>query len=396
MKGTLMPTLDSIMFNSPLGTIYGPYEEGSSMKIAKLLDVKMVSDSVRARHILLKIENGDTAKAMATADSLKNAIKKGSSFEMLAMTFSQDPGSGMKGGDLGWFRQGQMVPTFNDASFNGNVGDMPIVKSDFGVHLIEIMDKSKPTRQVKVGIVERKIEPSQKTFDAMYNKASEFASKNTTAEAFDSSIVKQGLSKRLADNLRESEKNVPGLDQPREMIRWAYTAEKGDISKVFTFGDKYVIAHLVDIKEKGFLPLESVKDQVTAEVRKTKKADMLIEKFNNAGGGSIDAVAQKLNVTATDAENVVFANGYIAGIGSEPKLVGTIFALKPNQLSKPVKGETGVSEVMVKKFNEPQATKDYSANMKQLADGIKQRSEYEVFNALKEEAGVEDYRGKFY
>ena len=166
---------------------------------------------------------------------MKNAIKKGSKFDMLAMMFSQDPGSGSKGGDHGWFRTGMMVKEFNDACFDSKVGDMPIVTSQFGVHLIEVTAKGPSTRQVQVAILQRKIEPSQKTYDLLYNKASEFAVKNTTGESFDSSIVKQGLNKRIADNIRENDKNVPGLEQPRELVRWAYAAKKNDVSKVFTF-----------------------------------------------------------------------------------------------------------------------------------------------------------------
>ena len=264
------------------------------------------------------------------------------------------------------------------------------------VHLIEVTAKGSSTRQIQVAYLQRKIEPSQKTYDLLYNKASEFAIKNTTGEAFDSSIVKQGLNKRIADNIRENDKNVPGLEQPRELVRWAYGAKKNDVSKVFTFGDKYVLAHLTDIKDKGYLPLESVKEQVTAEVRKQKKGQLLAEKITNAGAGSIDAIAQKLNVTAADADNINFANGYVAGIGNEPKVIGTIFSTKPNQVTKPIIGDNGVTIVMVKSINEGVTTKDFSANIKQLADQRKSRSDYELFNALKEKANIEDNRGKFY
>ena len=281
-KGTLAQAIDTALFNAPVGTVVGPFQDGNSLKLAKLTGTKMISDSVKARHILLKIENGDTAKAVATADSLKNAIKKGSKFEALASQFSQDPGSAIKGGDLGWFRPGMMVPEFNDACFNGNKGDMPVVTSQFGVHLIQIMDKGAASRQIQVAVVERKIEASQKTFDNLYNKANEFASRNNSGEAFDSSIIKQGLNKRIADNVRENDKSIPGLDQPRELVRWAYTAKEDDVSKVFTLGDKYVVAHLTEIRDKGFLPLDVVKDQVTVEVRKQKKGEMLVEKFKNA------------------------------------------------------------------------------------------------------------------
>ena len=395
-KGTLKPELDSVMFNSNIGTIVGPYLDGESMKLAKLAEVKMVSDSVKARHILLKFENGDTAAALAKADSLKNVIEKGGKFDVLAPIFSGDPGSAVKGGDLGWFRQGMMVQPFNDACFNGKKGDMAIVTSQFGVHLIEIMDKGVPSKQVQVAIVERKIEPSQKTYDNIYNKAMEFASKNPDAPSFESSIVKQGLNKRIADNIRENDKNILGLDQPRELVRWAFTAKKDDISKVFTFGDKYAIARLTEIREKGTLPLDLVKDQVTAEVRKTKKADILIEKFNKASGTTIDEIAQKLNTTATDADNVTFANNYIPGIGNEPAVVGTIYNAKANQITKPIKGDNGVAVVYIVSVKEAPPITDIPGNKKQITDQRKRRSDYEVFNALKEKANIDDNRGRFY
>jgi peptidyl-prolyl cis-trans isomerase D len=396
-KSTL-PLIDSSLFTASTGTVVGPFEDGGSIKISKLNAVKMVPDSVKARHILLKIEGNDTAAVMARADSLKNAIKKGSSFADLATKFSQDPGSAIKGGDLGWFLPGRMVKPFNDACFEGKKGDLPIVISQFGVHLIEILDKGKESKQVQIATLTRKVEPSQKTYDALYNKANQFAATASSGDAFDSAVVKQGLNKRTADNIRESDKNIPGLEQPRELIRWVYKAEKGEVSKAFTVGEKYVIAHLVSIKEKGIQPLEDVRPQVTAAVIRQKKADMLIEKFNKqaAGATTIDAVAQKMNTGVTDANNLTFLNTYIPAAGNEPRVVGTAFALKQGEISKPIKGESGVFIVMVSSVTEPAPAKDFEANRKQLLDQRKGRSEYEVFNALKEKANIEDNRGRFY
>lgn len=393
-KGT-KPNLDTL-FNSPIGTLIGPYDEMGVLKLSKSVAEKFVSDSVKARHILIKIENNDTTKAMALADSLKGALKKGAKFADLATRFSTDQGSAAKGGDLGWFKQGTMVKPFNDACFDGKKGDMPIVISQFGVHLIEVMEKGAASRQIQIATVDRKVEPSQKTYDEIFNKANQFAATNNTAELFDSAVVKEGLNKRIADNIRETDKNVPGLESPRELVRWAYSAKKGDVSKAFTFGDKYVVAHLTDIKEKGILPMEEVIDQVTSEARKAKKAEMLIEKINAAGAANVDALANKLNVTAGDADNISFVNPYIPGIGNEMNVVGTIFGMKAAQMSKPLKGDNGVTVVFVKSFKEPAPTTDYSANIKQVSDQRKSRSDYELQNALKEKANVEDNRGKFY
>ena len=396
-KGSLQPALDTL-FNASLGTVVGPYFENGTYKLAKLTNTKMVSDSVKARHILIKIQNGDTATAQSKADSLKAVIKKGQKFGELAKKYSEDPGSAIKDGDLGWFKPGMMVPSFNDACFDGKKGDMPIVTSQFGIHLIEIMDKGAPSKQVQIAVVEHKVEPSQKTYDKIYQDAQKFAADNSTAELFDSAIVKQGLNKRIADNLKEGDKNIAGLESPRELVRWAYKVEKGEVSKVFTFGDKYVIGKLTDIKEKGILPMEDVKDKVSAEALKLKKAEKLIEQFNTktAGATTMDAIGQKLNLPVTPADNVTFSNPYLQGVGSEPRLVGIIFAMKAGQTSKAIRGDNAVFVVSVDKVSEPAATKDYTANQKQIADQRKQRSEYEVFNALKEKANVEDNRGKFY
>jgi len=395
-KGSLAPVLDSVMFSSASGKVVGPYMDGDTYKISKLVADRFIPDSVKARHILLSIENGDTAKARNTADSLKSAIKRGAKFADLALVFSKDPGSGAKGGDLGWFRQGAMVQPFNDACFEGNKGDMPIVTSQFGIHLIEITDKGVPAKQVQIATLERKVEPSQKTYDDIYAKANQFASVNKTVELFDSACIKQSLNKRIADNIRETDKNIPGLDSPRELIRWVYEAKTGDVSKAFSLGEKYVIAKLVQIKDKGTLPLDIVREQVTAEVRKDKKAEQMIERINAAGATTIEALAQKLNITTTDVDAINFQNPYIQGLGNEPKVVGTIFGMKQGTLSKPVKSESGVIVLFVKSITAPAAITDYSTNIKQIVDQRRSRSEYEVFNALKEKANIEDNRGKFY
>ncbi|MBP6335700.1 MAG: SurA N-terminal domain-containing protein, partial [Bacteroidia bacterium] len=395
-KGALPPVIDTVLFNAEVGAIVGPYSDGDVFKISRLVATRFIPDSVKARHILIAVQNNDTAKALSTADSLKNAVKRGAKFADLAIKFSTDAGSGAKGGDLGWFRQGAMVKPFNDACFEGKKGDMPIVTSQFGVHLIEITDKGVPSKQIQVATLERKVEPTQKTYDDVYNKANQFAATNNTAALFDSACIKQGLNKRIADNIRETDKNIPGLDSPRELVRWVYQAEKDDVSKAFTLGEKYVIAHLVEIKDKGTLPLESVREQVTVEVRKEKKAAMLVEKINAAGAANIDALAQKLNTTVSDAESVNFQNPYIQGLGNETKAVGAIFGMKQGQLSKPIIGENGVTVVFVKAFTEPAAITDYTGNVKQVLDQRRSRSEYEVFNALKDKAEIEDNRGKFY
>ncbi len=399
-KGTLSLAIDSTLFNATIGTVVGPYVENNEFKLSKLSDVRLMPDSAKARHILLKIKKGeDKAKVMARADSLKKLIQGGRKFEELAKVFSEDQGSAIKGGDLGWFADGAMVKPFNDACFKGKKGDMPIVESQFGIHLIEVQGLGKLSKKIQVVTVTKKIEPSSKTSRAAFAKANEFAGKNRTGEAFAKAITEQKLNMRIAESVKENDRTIPGLENPRELIRWAFKSNKGEIApKVFEFGDKYVVAHLAEIREKGYATLEQIKDEIESGAKKEKKAEQLIEKMSASlkGVTNIDGAAAKLKVQAMLAENITFANPSIQGEGREPEVIGSAFTLKPGALSKPLKGNSGVYVVVVESFTEPKPTKDYSENKIGILSNLKSRAEYELFNALKEKANIEDNRGRFY
>lgn len=397
-KGIVSPVIDSMMFVGNPGQLAGPYMENNAWKISKLVDVKFMPDSVKASHILFKVNSPADSTAMkAKADSIYNLIKKGAKLESFA-SLSEDPGSAVKGGDLGWFKAGAMVPEFNDFCFSNKAGSLGVVKTTFGFHIIEVTAVSAPSKQVKVATVTRNIEASSKTFQGFFAQANDFAGKNRTADAFDKSVKEGGLNMRSVDQLKENDKNIPNVDNARELVRWAYNAKKGEVSKAFEMGDKFVVAKLAEIKAKGYLPLEQVKDQVEVEARKAKKAEMLTEKINTASTGavSIDQVAGKLGVAAANAENVNFSSPYMANVGYEPALVGTAFALDKNKLSKAIKGEQGVYVIQVIDIKEPAATTDFKENKKQLMQQRGGRAQYETFNALKEKAKVQDFRGRFY
>ena len=384
---------------SPLGTVVGPYPEGNSFKIAKLSGSKMLPDSVKARHILISIENGDSKKAKERADSLKNAIKSGKKFEDLAKIFSKDPGSGAKGGDLGWFKEGMMVKPFNDACFEGKKGDLQIVESQFGVHLIEVMDKGKESRRILISTIERTSTPSSATYQFYYGKASEFAGKNNNKALFEKTSKEQGLNKRTAEYLRETDRNFNGIENARDIVRWAYGAKKEEVSPVFQIGDKYLVAMLTKIKEKGTLPLEEVKEQVEIEAKKQKKADKFIAEFevNMKSASTIDQVAQKMNLQIETASNQSFINGMFGSYGREASIVGSAFGSKAKILSKPSKGDNAVFVYMVTDFTEAQASTDnYKSNASNIGNAVKQRVDYEIFEALKDKAEIEDRRATFF
>jgi peptidyl-prolyl cis-trans isomerase D len=255
---------------------------------------------MRASHILFKVENNDTPATMKKAQQVMAEIRGGADFAEKAAQYGTD-GTAGRGGDLGWFAEGQMVKEFNDYVKNHNKGDMAVLKTPFGIHIVKVTE-NKTKKTVTAGILERGIEPSEATTTKTYNDASQFAAyANGGAENFDAAVTEKGLAKRVADNLKENDKSLAGLPDAREVVRWAYTAEIGDISEVFSVGDKYIVATLVQIKDKDKADFDAVKERLTADYRKEKKAEQLMEKIKTemAGAATLQDIATKLQVAVT-------------------------------------------------------------------------------------------------
>jgi peptidyl-prolyl cis-trans isomerase D len=395
-KGTLPLNIDSIMFSAPVGFVLGPYMENNIYKLAKVSAVKMLPDSVKASHILLKMDPAKKDAILATADSIKTALKGGANFAILAFQYSTDEGSKIKGGDLGWFSTGMMVAEFNDACFNGAKGDYTIVESQFGIHIIHIVDQGKQARQLRIAYVDKKIEPSSKTYQAVYSKANVFASKNAKGDVFEKSITDEKLTKMSEPNIFENARQIGPMENSRELVRWAFTAKLGEVSKAFEFGNRFVVAKLNERKEKGFSTLEQIKDQLTAEVRRDKKATLLIEKLNK-GGKNLDAIATANGQAVQSADNVSFASPVFPSSGMEPFVVGYLMNVKAGQVSPPIKGASGVFVAQVVSFADVKEPADLAAEAKQqLGSQLQNRSQYETYNALREKAGIVDRRSKFY
>jgi peptidyl-prolyl cis-trans isomerase D len=403
-KGGLEPKLDTVMFNAAKGFVYGPYVSNGSYKIAKLTDVKTTFDSVKTRHILFNpTTEGGVEKAIARADSVKKLIQGGKSFAELAAIYSVDKGSGSKGGDIPSFdvngmmgAGGQITPEYANAAYKANKGDLIVVTSQFGVHLIQVEDQKGSVKVIKVAVVDKPIQASSKTQTIAYSAAQKFLGA-LTKDNFDAEAKKEGLKKRAAEDFAGTAASLPGLDNAREVVRWAYKAEKGDITdKVFTVGDQYIITQLSAIKPKGVLSLDAVKKQIEPAVRNDVKAKQLSEKFQAAlnGSSSIDQVAQKTGTKAVPVQNIVFANPVIPGASLEYKVIGSVFGSQPNKLSKPVNGQQGVYVYVVDGFTNPPALTNTVREKQQIAQTLLQRSQGQILEALKDNANVKDNRAK--
>jgi peptidyl-prolyl cis-trans isomerase D len=163
---------------------------------------------------------------------------------------------------------------------------------------------------------------------------------------------------------------------------------------VFDLQGKYVVALLVEKREKGIATLDQVKKYIEPLVKREKKAEIIIKKVNSAAGSTkdINALALKLNTTVDTAANLTFQAYNYPKYGPEPELIGTIFTLKPNVISGAVKGNMAVYIVNVDGFTAPPPVQNINAVKAQLGSYFQQRIGNEVFTTLKDKAEIKDNR----
>jgi peptidyl-prolyl cis-trans isomerase D len=395
-KGELPAVLDSVVFNRNAGDVLPYYQEGDSYNLTGIVNFRNLPDSVKADHILFSPENPTN---FVKADSVFDLLKKGANFADLAKEFSDDPGSGANGGELGWFAFKSMVRPFSDSCFFRPVGSLMKVKTQFGTHIIKIRDAKLYSNKVRLATVKKNVTPSQETYQTFYAQANKIAAQGKgSVERFRAACVAEGLQPRVENNIGLESKSVAQYQQVSNLIRWMYESKEGDVSGILEVDDKktYIVAALVGSRDAGVAPVEKVRNRIIPEIVKKKKAEYLIAQMSEVSkdATTIDDVAAKLGVSVTSVSPAInFNSSYIPTLRTtEYKLLGAVASSPENKLSEPVAGETGVYLYLVTSITEnPQA---------QTPEAIKSRMEMNnystLYRILYEKADIVDNRGRFY
>ena len=277
-------------------------------------------------------------------------------------------------------------------------GELTIVQSQFGVHLIEITAKSKKVKKVKIAYIDRVVEPSSETYHDYYTQAAQFAGAllNTDTTTFDDLANAHNLVKRDEANVIPSKQDVSGLENSRAMVKWMNGANVGDISEVFEFENNYVVAALTKINQEGDIPLDDVKEQITAIVKKQKKGKIIIEEINSESFSSLSDLATRMNSQVQIVSKVSFLNNQIQNLGNEPQLLGAVSSSETNETTKALEGENAIFVARVISRNEARTSGDFSKQKNQIFTTIKRNASTSAYNTLKEDAEVIDNRNDFY
>ncbi len=377
----LSTELAAIAFGDRKGEMAGPTLSGDVYTMSRVAGERMIPDSVGARHILL-----DRARA-ASADSLLTAIKRGASIFDLASEYSLDPTV-----DLGVFAPEMMVEPFADAVRAASRGDVFTVNTQYGTHVVEMTYRSPLTRKVQIATVTYNIEPSPATEQAAYNEARDFlAVAAGSKEKFDAAVTSTGASLRVA-TIGEKDRDVRGLANSRELVRWSFNSKSGVVSPIFDIDGDYVVAVVSGAKEAGYATVREVASQIMSDLRRDAKAAMI---GSQIVGKSIEEIAAMDGARKGEFPALKVNAFYEPSIGMEPAVIGAVEGLTEGELSKPIKGYNGMYVIAVDSKTVAEDATQASERVR-LEASAETSLQQRVMQAMLEGADVKDYRAKFF
>lgn len=368
--------------------MYGPVLENDVWKMARVVESRNVPDSVGLRHVALSYNDE------ALADSLLVVLRNGGDIAALAGEFSV-MATAANGGELGVMPFSALPKEFADVLGSAKAGDKVKVVAGNIIHVVDVYKVGAVSKHVNVARIEYPVEASSATKRDVHNAASSFAvNANGSADNFRAAADNAAVTVRVA-TINNGQRSVSGIDKSHEIVRWAYGADKGDVSEIFNIGKDYVVAVLTNIDDSEFRSLQSVQSEIQRELLNEKKFDHIVA---GIAGGSIEAVAGELDTEVSEFSNLTYVMYYVPGtrVIYEPRLVGAIAATsETGKLSAPVKGGSGVYYFVVDDIaeNAGQTAEAEKVRLQSMAESVAQQVS---LYAVQELAKVKDLRGRYF
>ena len=390
-----------ILFGLETGEVFGPYRDGNTFKISRMLDRKK-NASLRASHILIAYQGAtraanDITRSKEDAKKEANRVyrlarRSSANFEELVEEYSDGP-SKIRGGDLGFFQEGQMATEFFNFVNDNRVGRVGLVETEFGFHIIEVTDKDD---LALIADVAAEALPSDKTSNDVFRKATQFEMDSSDGNDFLGIAESNNLQVRPVKQIAALEENLPGLPQQRNIVRWAFEDDTkvGDIRRFSLNRGGYAVVQLTAKVKEGLATIDEVGDQVRNILIKDKKAALIKQKY--ADKNTLEALAEEDAFTIETASAINQKNPTLVGAGNEPYVVGVAFAINPGDHSALIQGEKGVYKILLSQKNIVADLEDYAAYAEEARQDASFTMMENVFAALESVSEIDDNRALYY
>lgn len=385
-KEALSAEMAAIAFGKDRNQVYGPVLENDVYHISRVTDVRSMPDSVGVSYIVL-------AQNAAKADSLMAAAKGGADFAAMAMEFSEDRATAELGGELGTLPYSAYPEEFRAEIDNASKGS--IFKVDMGqvVYVVRLDRKDAPVMKAQVATISYPIMASPSTEKDIHSIANQFSvAAQGSVEKFNAAAAENAVVPRVA-RIMNSDRQIAGMsDDSRSIVRWAFDAEVGEVSEIYTVDRDYVVAIVTEKRDDKYATLQQVYNEVYPMVVNQKKFELLKSKL---AGKSLEEAAAELGVEVGTFENVTANGFYIDGIGVAPRTIGAISQAAEGQLSQPINDITGAYIFVVDQVVEAENQTAEKEQVRQQAMAEAQAAQ-RMNQALYEGSEIEDLRVKFF
>ena len=387
--------LDSTNVNE----VYGPYynQTDDSFNAFKLLAKVSSPDSIQFRQIQVYADTEEKTKTLA--DSIYNALKSGSDFSAVAKIYGQT-------GEATWVNAQSWEGSELDADnskfintlLNQPVNELANLNMGQANLILQVMNKKSMQTKYKVAVVKREVEFSKETYNAAYNKFSQFVAQNTTIDSMVKNAEESGYTLMPRTDLSSAEHYVGGVRSTREALKWIFAAKPGEVSPLYECGenDHLMVVALDKIHEAGYRDINSVAEMLRAEIRRDKKAEKIMEEMKKYN--SIAQVKGMKDAVSDSVKHVTFsAPAYISVTRSSEPVIGAVAAkTAANKVSAPIKGNGGV--YMIQVYAKEKGSEKFDAKQEEttLTNMAVRIAGNQLINDLYQKAKVVDQRYLFF
>jgi peptidyl-prolyl cis-trans isomerase D len=348
-----------------------------------------VPEQAKSRHILISVPpNADAATdaaAKAKAQMVLKLLQAGGSWTDLAKKYSDDPGSKDTGGELGFAQRGKMVPAFDNAIFTQKIGEIDMIKTNFGYHVVQVEERqtahTQPLSDVQASIV------------AALSRQAQAAAEDNYAQQLTSETIRNGLEKTAAAHHLDlvttapvaSDGVIAALPDSAQILAKAFHAKQGDPPQSATTGEGYAVFQVTGIVPAHAPAFADWKSHVLDDFRQEQVPALLSQKTkqlaDQAQATKDLAKAAKAVGATVKTSDLVGESGQVPDFGEVGQVAPQLFDMNVGAISGPINaGRTGV----VVKIDDKQApTPDEIAkNLDQARDELVDRRRNEAFSVF--------------
>ncbi len=401
-KGDLNNDYADLLFGLEKDEVFGPYEVDNQFVLSRVIDKKK-NGNIRASHILISYQGALRAEedqlrskdqAERLARNLLGQVRSNpNSFSQLAEENSDGP-TATAGGDLGFFKEGEMADEFYDFCNSNRIGTIGLVETEFGYHVVQVVEKDD---LILLGNIVAEIIPSNQTSNETFRKATQFEMDvKQEPNRFKEIATENSFDYGEPNKIYPMDQQMGAIEQTREAVQWIFdkSTKVYDYQR-FTYSEGYIVVQLLEISDDGTLPLYEVSDQIERIIEEDKKVNLIKQKFSHFELLE-DLQEQHSDFEINPASALNQKSSTIVGAGEEPNVVGVAFGLKENETSELIRGNAGVYKIKVLKVNPSEELEDFQSYAISLSNSINDQVMEKVVDAIENESKIKDNRTSYY